>query len=281
VSPVLPSVILARESGVSPGPSTRASRTPLPVDEPGAPASDTGAPFRASLDGRTVVLADPNPLWLDGLSRTLEASGLHVVASVRASDEALDATRSLDPSLLITDVELHGEAGDGLDVALRIRTAHPSTALIVLTSTTEAGRAVQLLATGARTGYLLKQRVTSVERFLGDVRQVLGGGLVVDPAVFNELVLRHQVGDPLDPLSPREREVLILLAEGHSNGHIAERLSVTRDTVEKHIQNLFLKLGIPDDRRVHRRVLATLVYHRIPAPSAEPDEDPAPWDGIP
>lgn len=196
----------------------------------------------------------------EGLRRILEDEGFLVVGIARNADELERLASELEPRLVITEVGLVGEAGDGLDAALRLRSTTLATGVMALSAVADVPRGVELLSSGLGVGYLLRHRVTDIPRFVMDLRRVLAGGVVVDPALLEEFITTRHAEDPLRVLSPREREVLALIAQGHSNAHIAERLWVTRDTVEKHVQNILFKLGVPEDDRFHRRVVAVLAY---------------------
>lgn len=226
------------------------------VPRPALPT--TGRP--QDQDRPRVLVAEPDVLTGAGLSRLLEGEGFEVVAVARDADELGSLARELRARVVITEVSLAGSDGDGLDAVLRLRDEMPATAVLVLSAIADVTRGVELLASGPGVGYLLRHRVTDVARFMLDLRRIVAGGVVVEPALLEEFVTARQLEDPLRALSPREREVLTLMAQGHSNAHVAERLWITRDTVEKHIQSVFYKLGIPEDDRFHRRVVAVLTY---------------------
>ena len=149
---------------------------------------------------------------------------------------------------------------EGLEAARRIREEAPETAILVLSAHVEVEHAMDLLGSGERIGYLLKSRVTDVDDFLGTLEQIVDGGSVLDPALVQELVSARRVTDPLDNLSPREREVLALMAEGRSNAGIGRQLWVTEGTVEKHVHSILRKLRLPEGEDDHRRVLAVVAY---------------------
>jgi DNA-binding NarL/FixJ family response regulator len=153
-----------------------------------------------------------------------------------------------------------GQATAGLQAARVIREELPDTAIIVLSAHVEVDEAMDLLADGERTGYLLKSRITDVAEFIDTVRRITAGASVVDPSLVRELVSAHRRRDPLDVLSPREREVLALMAEGASNAGIARRIFVTEGTGEKHIRSILTELGLPESDTEHRRVLAVLRF---------------------
>ena len=149
---------------------------------------------------------------------------------------------------------------EGLEAAHVIRAEFPEIGIVVLSAYVEVEHAMELLATGQRSGYLLKSRVTNVEEFLETLERISRGGSVVDPALVQELVAARRVNDPLDELTPREREVLAHMAEGRSNGGIARRLWVTEGTVEKHVHSILAKLRLPETDDDHRRVLAVVTF---------------------
>jgi serine/threonine-protein kinase PknK len=149
---------------------------------------------------------------------------------------------------------------EGLDAAAVIRKEHPETAIVVLTAHVQVDRATELLSGGERVGYLLKSRVTDVDEFIETLERIVKGGSVVDPALVQELVAARRVEDPLEALSPREREVLALMAEGRSNAGIAHQLWITEGTVEKHVRSILMKLRLPMSEDDQRRVLAVITY---------------------
>jgi DNA-binding NarL/FixJ family response regulator len=210
---------------------------------------------------RTVV-ADDSVLLRDGVVRLLDDAGFDVVAAVGDGDALLDAVTELGPELAIIDVRMPPTHTDeGIRAALAIRQAHPDVAVLVLSQYVEERYATDLLSgdtTGV--GYLLKDRVVDVEDFIAAVRRVAGGGSAVDAEVVSQLLGRTARSTELDRLTPREREVLGLMAEGLSNQGIAERLVVSLGAVEKHISNVFMKLDLDREDRAHRRVLAVLTF---------------------
>jgi serine/threonine-protein kinase PknK len=149
---------------------------------------------------------------------------------------------------------------EGLDAARVLREEFPDVAVLVLSAHVEVEHAMDILGSGQRTGYLLKSRVTDVEDFMETLERIVKGGSVVDPALVHELVAARRLNDPLEDLSPREREVLALMAEGRSNGGIAHQLFVTEGTVEKHVRSILMKLPLSGTEDDHRRVLAVLTF---------------------
>lgn len=208
-----------------------------------------------------VVLADDDVLLREGLSSLLERSGYTVIGQCGTAEELLELVRTQRPDLAVIDIRMPPSQGtEGLDAAAQIREQHPDVAILVLSAHVEVEHAMDLLASGHRSGYLLKRRVTDIAQFLEALDRILRGGSVVDPAVVQELVAARRVQDPLDALSPREREVLALMAEGRSNAGIANRLWVTEGTVEKHVRSILAKLDLPETDDDHRRVLAVLTF---------------------
>jgi serine/threonine-protein kinase PknK len=153
-----------------------------------------------------------------------------------------------------------GHSTEGLDAARVIQQEFPETAVVVLSAHVEVEHAMDLLASGQRSGYLLKSRITDVDDFVETLKRVVRGGSVVDPALVQELVAARRLGDPLEGLTAREREVLALMAEGRSNAGISHVLWVTEGTVEKHVRSILMKLRLPEADEVHRRVLAVLTF---------------------
>lgn len=212
---------------------------------------------------RTVV-ADDSVLLRDGIVRLLTDSGFAVVAAVGDADALLDAVTELAPELCLVDVRMPPTHTDeGLRAAVEIRSRPNPPAVLVLSQYVEEHYAAELLAGDvAGVGYLLKDRVMAIDDFLVALRRVVAGGSAVDAEVVSQIVGRSRRTSELDRLTPREREVLTLMAEGLSNAGIAERLVVSAGAVEKHISNLFTKLGLEAEDGTHRRVLAVLSYLR-------------------
>jgi DNA-binding NarL/FixJ family response regulator len=211
-----------------------------------------------------VVLADDSVLLREGIARLLEEAGFEVVGQADDAEQLLLKVRSYDPDVAIVDIRMPPTHTDeGLRAARDIRERHPGTAVLVLSQYVETEYALDLLGDNAEgVGYLLKDRVSDVTEFAAAVRRVAEGGSALDPAVVAQLVGRSRKDDPLDRLTPREREVLELMAEGRSNQAISDRLVVTERAVEKHVTSIFAKLGLPADASDHRRVLAVLAYLR-------------------
>jgi len=208
-----------------------------------------------------VVLADDDVLLREGLASLLDRSGFDVVGQAGNGVELLAQVRSVRPELAIIDIRMPpGHATEGLQAARVIRAELPGTAIIVLSAHVEVEEAMELLAGGEGTGYLLKSRVTDVAQFIETVGRIAAGGSVVDPSLVQELIRARRRRDPLDVLSPREREVLALMAEGASNAGIARQIFVTEGTVEKHVRSILTKLDLPESETEHRRVLAVLRF---------------------
>jgi DNA-binding NarL/FixJ family response regulator len=206
-----------------------------------------------------VVLADDDVLLREGIASLLEQSTYEVVGRCGDATELIALVREHEPDLAIVDIRMPPtHSTEGLEAARVIREEFPETAILVLSAHVEVEHAIDLLASGERSGYLLKSRVTDVEEFIETLERIVKGGSVVDPALVQELVAARRVEDPLDVLSPREREVLELMAEGRSNAGIAHRLWVTEGTVEKHVHSILAKLRLPETEDDHRRVLAVI-----------------------
>jgi DNA-binding NarL/FixJ family response regulator len=211
-----------------------------------------------------VVIAEDLALLRDGLTRLLRDSGLDVVAAVEDGDALVAAVEREGPDVAIVDVRLPPTFTDeGVRAALRAREVAPGTPVLILSQYVEQTYATELLADGSGgVGYLLKDRVANPEEFVAAVRRVAEGGTALDPEAVAQLFARRRGDAPLDDLTPREREVLGLMAEGRSNASIARELVVTDGAVEKHISSIFMKLDMPQSDDSHRRVLAVLAYLR-------------------
>jgi DNA-binding NarL/FixJ family response regulator len=208
-----------------------------------------------------VVLAEDDVLLREGLASLLERSGFEVVGQAGDGAQLLALVDAETPELVVVDIRMPPtHTAEGLDAAKRIRQEHPETGILVLSAHVEVEHAMELLAGGRGIGYLLKSRVTDVEEFIDTLQRVARGGSVVDPGLVAELVAARHRDDPLAVLSPREREVLALMAEGRSNSGIARRLWVTEGTVEKHVRSILTKLTLPETDDDHRRVLAVLTF---------------------
>jgi DNA-binding NarL/FixJ family response regulator len=207
------------------------------------------------------VLADDDVLLREGIAGLLGRSGFDVVGQAGDGAELLALVRATTPDVVIVDIRMPpAHATEGLDAARVIRAELPGTAIIVLSAHVEVDEAMELLAGGERTGYLLKTRVSSVVDFIETVERIASGASVVDPSLVQELFRARRRRDPLDVLSPREREVLGLMAEGGSNAGIARRIFVSEGTVEKHVRSILTKLDLPESETEHRRVLAVLKF---------------------
>jgi DNA-binding NarL/FixJ family response regulator len=208
-----------------------------------------------------VVLADDDVLLREGLTSLLIQHGFDVVGQAGDADELLALVRKFEPELVLTDIRMPPEHGtEGLAAARVIRDEFPCTGIIVLSAHVELEEATELLSSGERTGYLLKSRVTDVDEFIDTLERVARGGSVVDPGLVQELVGARRRSDPLEALTPREREVLGLMAEGYSNAGVARRLSVSEGTIEKHVNSILMKLQLSEAPDDHRRVLAVITY---------------------
>jgi DNA-binding NarL/FixJ family response regulator len=201
-------------------------------------------------------------LLREGIARLLEDAGFEIVGQVDNPDDLLRRIGFSKPDVAIVDIRMPPTHTDeGLQAARRIRERFPNVGVLVLSQYVEPAYAMELLQESAEgVGYLLKDRVADVDEFAGAVRRVAQGGSALDPTVISQLVGRRRSDDPLSSLTPREREVLELMAEGRSNNGIAERMVVTERAVEKHVTSIFGKLNLPPAAEDHRRVLAVLAY---------------------
>jgi DNA-binding NarL/FixJ family response regulator len=209
-----------------------------------------------------VVIAEDSVLLREGLSRLLGESGFDIVAAVADGESALRAVEEFQPDVAVLDVRMPPTFTDeGLRAALVMRRQWPAVAVLVFSQYVEERYASELLAGETRgVGYLLKDRVADIAEFVDALRRVAAGGTVLDPEVVAQLFARNRRAHPLDALTPREREVMGLMAEGRSNAAIAEALVVGEGAVEKHVSNIFSKLGLLPADSDHRRVLAVLRY---------------------
>jgi DNA-binding NarL/FixJ family response regulator len=211
-----------------------------------------------------VVIADDSVLLREGLARVLTEGGFEVAAQAANADELRQAVRRFKPDVAIVDVRMPPTHTDeGARAAVEIRAEHPKVGVLVLSQVIEAAHALRLFSERPDGfGYLLKDRVLEIDDFLDAVRRVGKGGTAIDPEVIGQLVGRRRDDDPLEDLTPREREVLGLMAEGLSNRGICEKLVVSPKTVETHVNGIFLKLGLMPAPDEHRRVLAVLTFLR-------------------
>jgi DNA-binding NarL/FixJ family response regulator len=209
-----------------------------------------------------VVIADDAVLLREGLVRLVEENGHAVVAAVGDGPSLVAAITEHEPDVSIVDVRMPpSHTDEGLRAAVAARSRVPGSPILVLSQYVEVSYADDLLADrGGAVGYLLKDRVSQVAEFLDALQRVAGGATVLDPEVVAQLLVRRRRDDPLRNLTPREREVLSLMAEGLSNTAIARKMVVTEGAVEKHVRNIFTKLDLPPDDEQHRRVLAVLAY---------------------
>ncbi|MGZ4268536.1 MAG: response regulator transcription factor [Solirubrobacteraceae bacterium] len=211
-----------------------------------------------------VVLADDSILLREGIARLLEEAGMDVVAQSGDAEDLLRKVGAHKPDVAIVDVRMPPTHTDeGLRAAAEIRERYPQTGVLVLSQYIEESYAMELLGSHTEgVGYMLKDRVSDLDRFIEGVRRVGEGGSVLDPEVVSRLLGRRREADPLAEISPRERDVLSLMAEGRSNHAIATELVVTERAVEKHVTSIFNKLNLPPTADDHRRVLAVLTYLR-------------------
>jgi len=216
--------------------------------------SDTEQPLR-------VVLADDDVLLRSGLAKLLERPGFAVVGEAGDAEGLLDLVRAEVPDVVVVDIRMPPtQSVEGLEAARTIREELPDVAIMVLSAHVEVEHAMTLLAGGQGIGYLLKSRVIDVDDFVDSRSRVAHGGSVVDPGLVQELFSARRRNDPLAALSPREQEVLALMAEGRSNLGIAQALWVTEGTVEKHVRSILNKLDLPEENTDHRRVLAVVTF---------------------
>jgi DNA-binding NarL/FixJ family response regulator len=218
-------------------------------------------------DGRMrVVIAEDSVLLREGITRLLEESGFDVAGQAGDAEELLRKVGAHKPAVAVIDVRMPPTHTDeGLRAARRIRAEHPGTAVLMLSQYVEEAYALDLLSeTTESTGYLLKDRIADIETFTDAVRRVANGGSALDPEVVGLLLGRRRREDPLAVLTPREREVLGLMAEGRSNSAMADALVVTERAVEKHVTAIFSKLNLPPAVEDHRRILAVLAFLRSP-----------------
>jgi DNA-binding NarL/FixJ family response regulator len=211
-----------------------------------------------------IVIAEDSVLLREGLERLLDDNGFDVVGTCETGDDLLALVRGREPEVAIVDIRLPPTHSDeGLRAALEIRDTHPTVGVLVLSQYLELGLAMKLVADSAEgVGYLLKDRVSDVADFVGAVRRVGTGGSAIDPTIVSRLVAKRRNDDPLAVLTPREREVLELMATGSSNQGIADTMVISLRAAEKYVSSVFTKLGIPSSGSESRRVLAVLLYLR-------------------
>jgi serine/threonine-protein kinase PknK len=208
-----------------------------------------------------VIVADDDVLLREGLASLLQRAGFDVVGQASDGTELLALAREKKPEIVVVDIRMPPtQTTEGLDAARAIRDELPDIGILVLSAHIDVQYAMELLASGDSSGYLLKNRVTDVADFVDSLERIGKGGPVLDPALVQALVLRRE--DPLGVLSARELEVLALMAEGRSNVGIAQRLSLTEGTVEKHVRSILLKLKLPEAGGDNRRVLAVITFLR-------------------
>ena len=210
------------------------------------------------------VIAEDSVLLREGLERLLGENGVEVAGTCETGEDLLLKVRSYSPDVAIVDIRLPPTHSDeGLRAAIEIRARHPSVGVLVLSQYVELGLAMKLLADSAEgVGYLLKDRISDVEEFVAAVRRVADGGSAIDPIIVSTLLSKRRSDDPLAVLTPREREVLKLMAEGRSNQGIADKMVITLRAVEKYVSSIFGKLGLPSSGSESRRVLAVLMFLR-------------------
>lgn len=211
-----------------------------------------------------VVIAEDSLLLREGLERLLDDNGFEVVGSCETAEDLLGMVRTRAPDVAIVDIRLPPTHSDeGLRAALEIHADHPSVGVLVLSQYLELGLALKLLADSADgVGYLLKDRISDVKEFVASVRRVAEGGSALDPLIVSRLVAKRRNDDPLEALTPREREVLELMAAGNSNQGIADAMVISLRAAEKYVSSIFTKLDIPATGTESRRVLAVLLYLR-------------------
>jgi DNA-binding NarL/FixJ family response regulator len=209
-----------------------------------------------------VVIGEDQALMREGLALVLERAGFEIVALAADADDLVRVAGSYEPDLVVADIRMPPNlADDGLRAALEIRRFAPGIALLVLSQHVQQRYARELVDAGTeRLGYLLKQRIADVESFCSDVRRICAGGLVLDPEVVSAMLERVSRDDPAGRLTPRQREVLALMAEGRSNQAIAKRLTLTEKAVVKHVSHVYHELGLLPCEDDHRRVLAVVRY---------------------
>ncbi|MDX6410624.1 MAG: hypothetical protein QOE91_140 [Gaiellaceae bacterium] len=213
------------------------------------------------MSGSRIVVAEDDVLLREGIASLLSSAGFDVVGQAGDAMSLNDVVRDEVPDLAIIDIRMPPtQSWEGLDAAREIRAEYPQIGILLLSAHVEIDTAIDLLEGGRRIGYLLKSRVMKAADVVDALERISGGGSVLDPALIEELVAQGHRDDPLAELTPRERDVLALMAEGHSNSGIATRLVVTEGAVEKHIRRIMAKLHLPATQDAHRRVLAVLIF---------------------
>jgi DNA-binding NarL/FixJ family response regulator len=211
--------------------------------------------------GTRIVVAEDDVLLREGIASLLRGAGFDVVGLVGDAEALGDVVREQVPNVAVIDIRMPPtQTWEGLEAARAIRAELPEVGILLLSAHVEIETAIDLLEGGRGIGYLLKSRVMRVDDVVDALERISAGGSVVDPALIQELVAQRHRNDPLDDLTPREREVLALMAEGHSNSGIAGRLVVTEGAVEKHVRSIMAKLRLPATADAHRRVLAVLAF---------------------
>lgn len=226
---------------------------------------DVGASAPPNADAArvfSVIIGEDEALLREGLSRLLTDEGYRVVATAGNATDLVAGTVQHRPDLVITDIRMPpNNLRDGIDAALEIRQLLPGAAVLVLSQHVDSAGAIDLLSYGTgRIGYLLKQRIMEIDSFLRAIEQILSGGSVIDPEVVSGMIGRRRHDNPVEKLSPRRRETLALMAEGHSNSRIAETLFITEKAVARNIAAIFVALNLPQSPDDHRRVLAVVQY---------------------
>jgi DNA-binding NarL/FixJ family response regulator len=210
---------------------------------------------------RRVILAEDDVLLREGIASLLGGAGYEVVGQAGDAVRLPDLVRERSPDLVVIDIRMPPtHTTEGLEAAAAIRSEFPQIGILLLSAHVEVETAMDLLESGERIGYLLKSRVMDAADFIDSIERIARGGSVVDPALVQELVAARRRDDPLADLTPREREVLALMAEGRSNNGIAHRLYITEGAVEKHVRSILMKLHLPGTEDDHRRVLAVVTY---------------------
>ena len=231
------------------------------VDFGGDPLDTRAIPANRTIKRARLVVADDDVLLREGLVSLLERHDFEILGAAADAAQLLAYTRSYEPDVVIVDIRMPPtHTTEGLEAALEIRRSQPGVGVLVLSAYVELEQAMELIGGGGGIGYLLKSRVMDVEEFLGALDRVAAGGSVVDPGLVRELFSQQRRTDPLGELTPREREVLALMAEGRSNAGIARQLWLAPGTVEKHVKSILAKLDLGATADDHRRVLAVIAF---------------------